>query len=313
VALSGDTALIGAAFDDDAGLDSGSAYAFVRSGGVWTEQQKLKASDATIDILFGSSVALSGDTALIGAKFDTVAGAIASGSAYVFVQSGGVWTEQQKLTASDGAAYDLFGESVALSGDTALIGAPSPSSFVGASGPGTAYVFVRSGGVWNEQQKLAPSDNEASDEFGSSVGVSGDVVVVGAPWRDVAAGAAFIFEPDTTPPTIARATATPNVLSPPNHNMVPVQVTVAATDESGAAPICRIISVSSNEPADGTGDGHTAPDWEITGELTLNLRAERSGRGGGRAYNIVVECRDASGNTATSSVVVKVPRNQRKP
>ena len=92
--------------------------------------------------------------------------------------------------------------------------------------------------------------------------------------------------------------------------MVSVTVTVAATDDSGAAPTCRIISVTSNESADGAGD--TAPDWEITGALSANLRAERSGQGSGRIYTIVVECKDASGNAATGSVTVTVPGSQRK-
>ena len=119
VSISGDTALIGA-WGDNA---SGSAYVFTRSGGVWTQQAKLLASDGAMFDGFGWSVSLSGDTALIGAPFRYDNGDFFSGSVYVFTRSGGVWTQQAKLLPSDGAAYDRFGGSVSLIGDTALIGA----------------------------------------------------------------------------------------------------------------------------------------------------------------------------------------------
>jgi hypothetical protein len=138
LSLDGDTAVIGAHTDDEAGLWCGSAYVFVRSGGVWTEQQKLTASDAVELEEFGYSVSVSGDTAVIGAYHDNDAGS-RSGSAYVFVRSGGVWTEQQKLTASDAAAEDAFGQSVALAGDMAVVGAPNDDD--AGSYSGSAYVF----------------------------------------------------------------------------------------------------------------------------------------------------------------------------
>ena len=95
---------------------------FVRSGGTWTEQQKLTASDAAANDLFGISVAVAGDTVVVGAYIDDAPASANAGSAYVFVRSGGAWTEQQKLTASDAAAFDLFGVSVAVSGDTVVAG-----------------------------------------------------------------------------------------------------------------------------------------------------------------------------------------------
>ncbi len=115
-----------------------------------------------------------------------------------------------------------------------------------------------------------------------------------------------------TPPTIDSVTATPNVLWPPNHKMVPVAVNVLATDICDqAAPTCEIITVSSNEPPSGKGSGRTAPDWEITGPLTVDLRAERSGKGSGREYTIATECTDTNGNTSTETVIVTVPHDQR--
>jgi hypothetical protein len=114
---------------------------------------------------------------------------------------------------------------------------------------------------------------------------------------------------DLTPPAITAATASPAVLIQANHQMVPVTVAVSATDNCDRSVTCRIVSVTSNEPVEGLGDGDTAPDWEITGTLTLNLRAERSGKGTGRVYTIAVECTDSSNNKSTSTVAVNVPRN----
>jgi len=108
---------------------------------------------------------------------------------------------------------------------------------------------------------------------------------------------------DTTPPEVLRIDASPNNLSPPNHEMVAVTITVAATDDVDPSPTSAIVSVSSNQPIDGTGDGDQSPDWEITGPLTLNLRAERAS-GEDRIYSITVATTDAAGNTTTSVVTV---------
>ena len=115
---------------------------------------------------------------------------------------------------------------------------------------------------------------------------------------------------DTTPPSIGTVTANPSVLWPPDHLMTPVTVTVGVSDLCDAAPACQIFAISSNEPIKGLGDGDTAPDWVITGNLTVSLRAERSGTGSGRVYTIMVRCTDASGNSSTKSVAVTVPRDQ---
>jgi hypothetical protein len=116
----------------------------------------------------------------------------------------------------------------------------------------------------------------------------------------------------TTPLVIKSVTASRNKLWPPNHKMVPVKVTVSATSPGDRYPTCRIRSVASNEPENGTGDGDTAPDWQITGALTVNLRAERAGTGTGRVYTITVECTDKAGNTATKDATVTVPHDQGK-
>lgn len=115
---------------------------------------------------------------------------------------------------------------------------------------------------------------------------------------------------DVTPPQINEVTATPEVLWPPNHKMRTVTISVDATDDGPGTPSCRITGVISNEPIDGPGDGATDPDWQITGDLTVELRAERSGGGDGRVYLVEVECTDAAGNSATAAVSVTVPHNQ---
>lgn len=178
LALSPDTALIGAHGDTVGGnINHGSAYVFTRNGTTWNQQQKLNASDGNAGAYFGQSVALSMNTALIGARGDDVGVNANQGSAYVFTRNGTTWTQQQKLTASDGAADDVFGESVALSGNTALITADFDD--IGANvNQGSAYVFELSGTVWSEQQKLIASDGEADDRFGVAVGLSPDTAVI---------------------------------------------------------------------------------------------------------------------------------------
>jgi hypothetical protein len=113
---------------------------------------------------------------------------------------------------------------------------------------------------------------------------------------------------DTTPPNIISASAIPSVLEPPNHHMVPVSFSALATDLCSGPATCRILSVSSNEPQDGLGDGDTSPDWIILEDLSATLRAERSGTGNGRIYTITIACQDGSGNSSTKTVQVTVPR-----
>ena len=106
---------------------------------------------------------------------------------------------------------------------------------------------------------------------------------------------------DVTAPVIESVTATPSVLSPPNHQFVAIAVTASASDQCGGSVYCRITSVTSNEPVDGVG-------WVVTGDLTLNLRASRSSKGTGRIYTITVTCTDGAGNRSTKTVTVTVPR-----
>ncbi|MCA9921464.1 MAG: hypothetical protein KC421_03780, partial [Anaerolineales bacterium] len=167
VGLYGDTVVVGAPRDDDEGLDSGSAYIFAKNGNTWVQQAKLNASDAADDDRFGISVAISGDTAVIGAYFDDDKGG-KSGSAYVFIRNGTVWSQQAKLVASDGGAFDWFGESVAIFNDTILVGAANYDDF-GLANIGAVYVFARNGTIWNEQAILTATDAAQGDYFGDAV------------------------------------------------------------------------------------------------------------------------------------------------
>jgi len=185
VSLSGDTALVGASGDDDAGSNSGSAYVFVRTGMAWSQEAKLTASDGAANDRFGRAVALSGDTALVGAYGDDDAGS-ESGSAYVFVRSGTVWSQQAKLRASDAGSWARFGESVSLFGETALIGAPSHNR---------AYVFARTFTTWSQQAKLT-GGVVVHEAFGCSVSLSTDRALIGAHYDDtwgVHSGSAYVF------------------------------------------------------------------------------------------------------------------------
>ena len=116
---------------------------------------------------------------------------------------------------------------------------------------------------------------------------------------------------DTTPPVITSLASSSTTLWPPNHKLVPITLSASASDNVGVTSL-KIISVTSNEPDNGLGDGDTAGDIVITGDLTLNLRAERSGKGNGRVYTITVGARDAAGNTSTKTVTVSVPKSQGK-
>lgn len=218
VALDGNTALFGAYRDSpvvggSAVTEAGSAYVFVRSGDTWQLQQKLTAGDAAADDNFGSSVALDGDTAVVGAygKSRDVSGTLVNraGAAYIFVRSGNTWSFQQKLEkpAADADDIDHFGQSVAVIGDAAIVGVPYDSPMVGGSerlSSGSAYVYKRTGTTWMQQQILTVPAAEIyiSEQFGSSLAVDGTTLVVGGynAWpvvggnRYAQAGAAYVFE-----------------------------------------------------------------------------------------------------------------------
>src|SRR5439155_711929 len=199
VAIDGNTAVVGAPNATINGHSSqGAAYIFSNSNGSWAQVAKLTANDGASFDTFGYSVAISGNTAVVGAWHSTINGNPLQGAAYVFTYADGQWSEQAKLTANDGVAFDAFGYSVALNGTTALVGAPDASGKINDSG--AAYVFDGSGGTWNQVQKLAGSDGASGDQFGYKVALHGVVAVIGAPFADIGTnteqGAGYVFNQD---------------------------------------------------------------------------------------------------------------------
>ncbi|MHC4574207.1 MAG: post-COAP-1 domain-containing protein [Planctomycetota bacterium] len=195
---SGSYVLVGAYHDDDKGTDSGSAYIFEREGETWVEKAKLTASDGQAGDSFGYVVSISGDYAIVGAYQDDDKGTD-SGSAYILKRTGEGWTEQVKLTAADGAAYDCFGNCVSISGDYAVVGSYNDNAS-GLSGSGSVYIFKRQGESWTNLAKLTASDAHVNDHYGKFVCLDGDTLIVGVPYDDVNglpnSGSAYVLQRD---------------------------------------------------------------------------------------------------------------------
>ncbi len=196
VSISGNMAVVGAVGNDRAAYRSGFAYAYRFDGSTWIEEQKLTAWDGAAWDDFGTSVSVSGDVAVVGARGDDGAGS-GSGSAYVYRFDGNTWVEEQELTASDGARYDHFGISVSVSGDVVMIGSYGDDDM--GSYSGSVYVYRFDGSTWVEEQKLTASDGAQDDWFGRSVSLSGNAGLVGA-WKDDDApydsGSAYVYRFD---------------------------------------------------------------------------------------------------------------------
>ncbi|MFC2035441.1 hypothetical protein ACFLUJ_04870 [Chloroflexota bacterium] len=196
VSISGNTLVVGSFNDDDNGLSSGSAYVFIRNDDdSWSQQAKLIPSDGAEDDLFGLSVAISENTIVVGAFGDDDNDSD-SGSAYVFARNDDdSWSQQAKLTASDGAARDGFGYSVSISGNTLVVGSFNDDD--NGLSSGSAYVFIRNDDdSWSQQAKLTAGDGAARDYFGWSVSISENTIVVGAfgdDDNDTESGSAYVF------------------------------------------------------------------------------------------------------------------------
>ena len=195
----GDTAIVGAAFEDTGASTAGSSYIFTRSGTSWSQQAKVQASDAQANDRFGYSVSISndGDTAIVGAYQESTTATYA-GSAYIFTRSGTSWSQQSKIQASDAEVIDYFGWDVSISGDgnTAIVGAYGEDTT--ASNAGSAYIFTRSETSWSQEAKIQADDAQSDDFFGRTVSISGDgnTAIVGAYGEDTTAsnaGSAYIF------------------------------------------------------------------------------------------------------------------------
>ena len=196
VAISGNTIVVGALGEDSSAREingnqndnsapqAGAAYVFVRSGNAWSQQAYLKGSNTAFGYFFGSSVSISDDTVVVGAHRTQITGA-----AYVFVRNGSTWAEQAYLRASNPDSFDMFGAAVSISGNTLVVGAPEEASNGGQSdnstgAAGAAYIFVREGSTWTQQAYLKASNTNQGDNFGRSVAISGEAVVIGASLED---------------------------------------------------------------------------------------------------------------------------------
>ena len=204
VSISGSCLIVGAMGDDDNGSISGSAYIYFKDlGGTdnWGELKKITASDGAGSDLFGRSVSIFGNYAIVGADYDDDNGSL-SGSAYIYYKDQGGnsnWGELKKITASDGTGSDFFGKSVTISGNYALVGATGVDD--NGSNSGSAYIFYKDqGGTdnWGELKKITTSDGATDDNFGISVGLSGKYAIVGAYGDDdngSESGSSYIFGP----------------------------------------------------------------------------------------------------------------------
>ena len=230
VAVDGSTVVVGAPGQKvGSNGGQGAVYIFVKNGETWIQQAELTASDGNAGDQLGYSVSVSGGTVVAGAWLET-GGSVSQGAAYVFSESGGTWTQQAKLTAADGAGFDYFGTSVAVSGGTAaVVGGGRAYVFVQSGSTwsqqaeltagngffsvavdnnilvagavrqavgsnqdqGSAYVFARSGTTWTQQAELTASDGGAYDSFGVSVAVSGGIALVGAVCHPASRGGAY--------------------------------------------------------------------------------------------------------------------------
>jgi hypothetical protein len=193
--LDGNLMVLGAVWDDGLGEKSGAAYVYRRVQDAWVSEFKLTASDTSERDYFGGSVAISGDTLVIGAtgadgELDDI------GAVYVFRFDGTDWIEEAKLTASDASPSHAFGGPVEIHDDVLVVGDPGHDG--AGPGAGAAYVFRFDGNNWNQEAMLTASDAHSGDVFGCSLSVGPDTLLVGA-WSNDSlplqlSGAAYVFE-----------------------------------------------------------------------------------------------------------------------
>ncbi|GAA6150854.1 FG-GAP repeat protein [Pseudoteredinibacter isoporae] len=196
IALTDNTLVIGAPRSDASEIDSGSAYVFQRKNDQWQFQAKLTAGDGAEGDLFGISVAIDGNTILVGADLNDEK-AEKAGAVYAFTYDGMQWHQQAKLMATDAGAVDIFGVRVSLSGDTALISARRDDVEGVGVDAGSAYIFERSNGQWSQKHKLLAPDGKADDRFGRGVSLEGDTAIISAMHNDEKednAGALYVYK-----------------------------------------------------------------------------------------------------------------------
>jgi hypothetical protein len=248
VSLSGSSVLVGAPHEKQGpNANSGAAYVFLNTAGVWTLQTRIQPS-AGANAFAGSSVGLDSDTAVIGAPGTT------NGTAYVFTRAAAVWTLNSTLTAADAAAGDNFGASVAASAGFVVVGAPLASN--AGAGSGKAYEFNLVGLTYVQIDALVATNNAAGDNFGTSIAADAGYALVGAPLASAGAGtangAAYVFGPP--PASIPTTTAITSIVPEPSNINQSYTVNVSVTANIGVA-----IPTGSVNIDDGLGDNCSAP------------------------------------------------------
>jgi len=196
MSISGDYAIIGAYGNDDSGSESGSAYIFYNDEGIWTETTKLTAFDGNENDRFGISVGIYDDYAIIGADGSANNSGTNSGTAYIFYNNLGNWEQTQQIESLDAVLGDQFGTSVSMSGEYAAIGADYKSD--DGTWSGAAYVFHDNSGIWEQNTKLTASDAGTQKHFGNSIEIAGDILIVGSngniAFTPYIAGSAYMFK-----------------------------------------------------------------------------------------------------------------------
>ncbi|MCA0235333.1 MAG: HYR domain-containing protein [Bacteroidetes bacterium] len=273
VALDGNNAVVGSRYDDDFGVNCGAAYIFSKDqGGTnnWGQATKLTASDASAGDYFGSSVAISGNQVIVGSYLDDYSMINNAGSAYIFQGSGASWPEVAKLVPSDAAPSDQFGSSVSIEAGIALIGSQFDDDM--GTNSGSAYVFTEGSG-WAQVNKLTGASVAANDNFGHSVAIGGNSIVIGAYKDDVGAaldqGSAYFFGCTNTPQRPATQERTSDVTTGgqvncfpnPSTDMVNIDITLA-TEESVQVLVSDVSGKIVTTLFDGKMSGENRLQWE---------------------------------------------------
>jgi hypothetical protein len=311
VAAVGDKVLAGAPFDDTGGSDAGAAYLFAFLNRPPTAEAG-PAQTVECTSSAGASVALDG-SASSDPDDDILtyawAGPFGTASGPTPTVSLPLGTHTVTLTVDDGKGGTASDTVIVTVQDTTppeLRDVPGPIVAEQAGLAGTPVPVPLPTATDTCGGVIVTSNTPAVFPLGTTTVTFTATDTAG----NTTTGTTTVTIVDTTPPSIGTVAATPSVLWPPEHMMMPITVAVSVSDLCDAAPACRIVSVQSNEPVEGLGDGDTGLDWEISGDLTVNLRAERSGTGSTRVYTITVRCTDASGNSSTRAVTVTVPHDQ---
>jgi roadblock/LC7 domain-containing protein len=238
--------LVGAYLSDknSTNPDAGAVYFFKRSGNIWSNQQKVIASNQAAFDHYGFSVSISGNAAIVGAYYAPFNGISQAGTAYIYTLSGNNWVEQQNIGASYSTQRKFFGWTVGISGDNAIVGAYN--DFHDAQGKdfkgyaGAAYIFERNGNKWKEQ-KIVASDRFYDDYFGYSVAINGDYCIVGANQEDedfqskdllADAGSAYIFKNPNGTYTNVKKLDHINVAPNPFHTSIMINIPNAQVIEN---------------------------------------------------------------------------------